>query len=147
MKTIAQILEGKSREIISVRPGDSVLVALEVMAAYNIGALPVVEGGQLVGIFSERDYARKVALKGLTSAVTEVREIMTAQVLCASLEHSVMECMALMTDKHIRHLPVMEAGRLVGMLSIGDLVKTIIEDQQFQIEQLESYINPALSLH
>lgn len=147
MKTIAQILEGKSREIVSVRPGDSVLVALEVMAAYNIGALPVVEGGRLVGIFSERDYARKVALKGLTSALTEVQEIMTGQVLCASLEHSVMECMALMSDKHIRHLPVMEGDRLVGMLSIGDLVKTIIEDQQFQIEQLEAYINPALSLH
>ena len=147
MKTIAQILDGKSLEIISVRPGDSVLVALEVMSTYNIGALPVVEAGQLVGIFSERDYARKVALKGLTSAVTEVREIMTGQVLCASLEHSVMECMALMTDKHIRHLPVMDKSQLVGMLSIGDLVKTIIEDQQFQIEQLESYINPALALH
>ncbi len=88
-----------------------------------------------------------MALKGLTSAVTEVREIMTGQVLCASLEHSVMECMALMTDKHIRHLPVMDKSQLVGMLSIGDLVKTIIEDQQFQIEQLESYINPALALH
>lgn len=147
MKSIAQILEGKSLEIISVRPGDSVLVALEVMSAYNIGALPVVEAGQLVGIFSERDYARKVALKGLTSAVTEVREIMTGQVMCASLEHSVMECMALMTDKHIRHLPVMDKNQLVGMLSIGDLVKTIIEDQQFQIEQLESYINPTLALH
>jgi CBS domain-containing protein len=147
MKTIAQILEGKSREIISVRPADSVLVALEVMAAYNIGALPVLEGAQLVGIFSERDYARKVALRGLTSAITEVREIMTGQVICASLEHSVMDCMSLMTDKHIRHLPVMAQQQLVGMLSIGDLVKTIIEDQQFQIEQLESYINPALSLH
>ncbi|MFM8863707.1 MAG: CBS domain-containing protein [Limnohabitans sp.] len=147
MKTIAQILEGTSREIISVRPADSVLVALEVMAAYNIGALPVLEGAQLVGIFSERDYARKVALRGLTSAITEVREIMTGQVICASLEHSVMDCMSLMTDKHIRHLPVMAQQQLVGMLSIGDLVKTIIEDQQFQIEQLESYINPALSLH
>jgi CBS domain-containing protein len=147
MKTIAQILEGKSHEIVSVRPGDSVLVALEVMAAYNIGALPVVEGGRLVGIFSERDYARKVALKGLTSALTEVQEIMTGQVLRASLGHTVMECMGLMSDKHIRHLPVMQGERLVGMLSIGDLVKTIIEDQQFQIEQLEAYINPALSLH
>ncbi len=147
MKTIAQILEGKAHEIITIRPGDSVLVALEVLAAYNIGALPVVENGQLVGIFSERDYARKVALRGLTSAITEVREIMTGQVICASLEHSVMDCMSLMTDKHIRHLPVMAQQQLVGMLSIGDLVKTIIEDQQFQIEQLESYINPALSLH
>ena len=147
MKTIAQILEGKSSEIITIRPADSVLVALEVLSAYNIGALPVVENDRLVGIFSERDYARKVALKGLTSAVTEVREIMTSQVLCASLQHSVMECMALMTDKHIRHLPVVDKGQLLGMLSIGDLVKTIIEDQQFQIQQLESYINPAMALH
>ena len=128
MKTIAQILQGKGHEIITIRPHDSVLVALEVMAAYNIGALPVVEQGQLVGIFSERDYARKIALKGLTSALTEVKDIMTEHVLC-------------------RHLPVMEGDRLVGVLSIGDLVKTIIEDQQFQIEQLEAYINPALSLH
>ncbi len=147
MKTIAQILESKEREIITVRPGDSVLVALEVMAAYNIGAVPVLENGQLVGIFSERDYARKVALKGLTSAVTEVRDIMTANVHCVELQQSVMDCMAMMTDKHIRHLPVMDNGALVGMLSIGDLVKTIIEDQQFQIQQLESYINPALALH
>lgn len=147
MKTIAQVLEGKPREIISIRPGDSVLVALEVMAAYNIGALPVVENDRLLGIFSERDYARKIALKGLTSAVTEVRDIMTGQVLCATLQHSVMDCMTLMTNKHIRHLPVMDKEQLVGMLSIGDLVKTIIEDQQFQIEQLESYINPALALH
>lgn len=147
MKTIAQILQAKGHEIITVRPKDSVLVALEVMAAYNIGALPVVENGQLAGIFSERDYARKVALKGLTSAVTEVREIMTNQVLCAGLQHTVMDCMALMSDKHIRHLPVLDQGQLVGVLSIGDLVKAIIEDQQFQIQQLESYINPALSLH
>lgn len=147
MKTVTQLLGSKPREIITIRPGDSVLVALEVLAAYNVGALPVVENGQLVGIFSERDYARKIALKGLTSAVTEVREIMTTQVLCASLQHSVMECMALMTNKHIRHLPVMDGQQLVGILSIGDLVKTIIEDQQFQIEQLESYINPAMALH
>jgi len=147
MKTLSQILESKSREIITVRPKDSVLVALEVLAAYNVGALPVMDGERLVGIFSERDYARKVALKGLTSGTTEVSDVMTGQVLCANLGMSTMACMALMTEKHIRHLPVLDAGRLVGMLSIGDLVKTIIEDQQFQIEQLESYINPALALH
>lgn len=147
MKTIAQILESKGHEIISIRPRDSVLVALEVMAAYNIGALPVVSDGQLVGIFSERDYARKVALKGLASSTTEVREIMTSDVLCANLQQSVMECMGVMTTKHIRHLPVLEGDQLVGVLSIGDLVKAIIEDQQFQIEQLESYINPTLSMH
>ena len=110
-------------------------------------ALPVVEQGQLVGIFSERDYARKIALKGLTSALTEVKDIMTEHMLCAKLEHSVVDCMGLMTDKHIRHLPVMNGAELLGMLSIGDLVKAIMEDQQFQIQQLESYINPALSLH
>ncbi len=147
MKTIAQILESKGHEIISIRPKDSVLVALEVMAAYNIGALPVVHEGQLVGIFSERDYARKVALKGLTSSTTEVREIMTSDVLCANLQQSVMACMGVMTDKHIRHLPVLDGDQLVGVLSIGDLVKAIIEDQQFQIQQLESYINPTLSMH
>lgn len=147
MNTIAQILENKAHEIISIRPSDSVLVALEVMAAYNIGALPVVDEGRLVGIFSERDYARKVALKGLTSATTEVREIMTSEVLCAGVQQSVMECMGVMSAKHIRHLPVLDGGQLVGMLSIGDLVKAIIEDQQFQIQQLESYINPTLSMH
>jgi CBS domain-containing protein len=147
MKTIAQILDSKDHEIISIRPKDSVLVALEVMAAYNIGALPVVEEGRLVGIFSERDYARKVALKGLTSSTTEVREIMTSEVLCAELSQSVIECMGVMSDHHIRHLPVLDKGQLVGMLSIGDLVKAIIEDQQFQIEQLESYINPTLAMH
>ena len=147
MKTIAQILESKDHEIISIRPKDSVLVALEVMSAYNIGALPVVDDGQLVGIFSERDYARKVALKGLTSSTTEVREIMTSAVLCAQLKDTVMACMGVMSDKHIRHLPVLDSGRLVGMLSIGDLVKAIIEDQQFQIQQLESYINPTLAMH
>ena len=147
MKTIAQILESKDREIISIRPTDAVLVALEALAAYRIGALPVVDEGRPVGIFSERDYARKVALKGLTSALTEVREIMTSKVHCASLQQSVIDCMGMMTDKHIRHLPVLDGGQLVGMLSIGDLVKAIIEDQQFQIQQLEAYINPALSLH
>jgi len=147
MKTITQILDSKPREIITIRPGDSVLVALEVLAAYNIGALPVMDEGKVVGIFSERDYARKVALKGLTSAVTEIGGIMTSSVYCADIKDSVLDCMSLMTEKRIRHLPVLENGELVGMLSIGDLVKTIIEDQQFQIQQLESYINPALSLH
>jgi CBS domain-containing protein len=147
MKTITQILDSKPREIITIRPSDSVLVALEVLSAYNIGALPVMNDGRVVGIFSERDYARKVALKGLTSAVTEIGDIMTSTVICADIKDSVLDCMGLMTEKRIRHLPVLEQGELVGMLSIGDLVKTIIEDQQFQIQQLESYINPALSLH
>ena len=147
MKTIKQVLESKPHEIITIRTSDSVLVALEVLAAYNIGALPVVDDGQVVGMFSERDYARKVALKGLSSAVTEIGEIMTAKVFCADIKDTVLDCMGLMSDKRIRHLPVLDKGQLVGVLSIGDLVKVIIEDQQFQIQQLESYINPALSLH
>ena len=134
MKTIAQILQNKSPEIITVRPTDSVFVALQVMASYNVGALPVVStDGGLVGIFSERDYARKVALKGMKSESTEVRDIMT-------MGMSVMDCMELMSDKKIRHLPVMDGRELLGILSIGDLVKAIIEAQQFQIQQLEQYI-------
>lgn len=140
MKTLSQILSHKSPEIITVRPSDSVFVALQVLASYNVGALPVMAQERLVGIFSERDYARKVALKGLTSESTEVREIMTHDVICADLGMSVMDCMTLMSQRKIRHLPVVEAGALVGIVSIGDLVKTIIEDQQFQIAQLSQYI-------
>ena len=140
MKTLSQILREKSPEIISVRPSDSVFVALQVLASYNVGALPVVDNEGLVGIFSERDYARKVALQGLKSESTEVREVMTTGVICANLSMSVMDCMSLMSDKKIRHLPVVEVGDLVGILSIGDLVKTIIEDQQMHIQHLEQYI-------
>ena len=140
MKTIAHILKNKSPEIITVRPNDSVFVALQVMASYNVGALPVVAPEGLVGIFSERDYARKVALKGMKSESTEVRDIMTSEVICANLAMSVFDCMQLMSGKKIRHLPVLEGRELLGILSIGDLVKAIIEDQQFQIQQLEQYI-------
>ena len=115
-------------------------MALEVLATYNIGALPVLEGAKLVGIFSERDYARKVALKGLTSTTTVISDVMTPGVHCASLQQSVAECMKLMSDKRIRHLPVLENGQLVGIVSIGDMVKAVIEDQRQHIEQLESYI-------
>ena len=141
MKTLSQVLKDKSGEIITVRPNDSVYVALQVLATYNVGALPVVssEGG-LVGIFSERDYARKVALKGLKSESTEVHEVMSANVICADLTLSVLDCMELMSDKKVRHLPVMDQKKLIGILSIGDLVKAIIEAQRFQIEQLEQYI-------
>lgn len=140
MKTMAQILKSKSPEIITVRPNDSVFVALQVMASYNVGALPVMAAEGLVGIFSERDYARKVALKGMKSESTEVRDVMTANVICANLAMSVMDCMQLMSGKKIRHLPVLEGNELLGIVSIGDLVKAIIEDQRFQIEQLEQYI-------
>jgi CBS domain-containing protein len=142
MRTLSQILAAKPAEIFTVRPTDSVLVALQIMATYNVGALPVVSAQGLVGIISERDYARKVALNGLTSAVTEVRDIMSSSVVTAQLGQSVMECMNMMTTRHIRHLPVVQQGELVGMLSIGDLVKAVIEDQQFNIQQLESYISP-----
>ena len=140
MTTIARILSSKPLEIITARPTDSVISALKVMAQYNIGAVPVVAGERLVGIFSERDYARKVVLQDRSSADTEVQAIMTANVICARPDQSVQDCMKVMTDRHIRHLPVMDGERLIGMLSIGDLVKAIIDEQQFQIEQLESYI-------
>ena len=140
MKTLSQILAGKPQEVISVRPSDSVLVALEVLASYNIGAVPVISAQGVVGIFSERDYARKVALKGLTSAATEVSEVMSSPVVSVNISDTVLDCMNLMTDRRIRHLPVLDKGQLVGIVSIGDLVRAIIEDQQFQIEQLESYI-------
>ncbi len=140
MKTLSQILASKPQEVISVRPSDSVLVALEVLASYNIGAVPVLSAHGLVGIFSERDYARKVALKVLSSAATEIREVMSSPVLSVQLSDTVLACMNLMTDRRIRHLPVLDKGQLVGIVSIGDLVRAIIEDQQFQIEQLESYI-------
>lgn len=140
MGTIARILASKPLAIITARPTDSVISALKVLAEYNIGAMPVVSGEQLVGIFSERDYARKVVLQSRSSADTEVQAIMTTHVICASPQQTVQECMKVMTDHHIRHLPVKDGERLVGMLSIGDLVKAIIDEQQFQIEQLESYI-------
>jgi CBS domain-containing protein len=140
MNTLSQILASKPQEVISVRPSDSVLVALEVLASYNIGAVPVLSAQGLVGIFSERDYARKVALKGLTSAATEVSEVMSSPVVSVKISDTVLDCMNLMTDRRIRHLPVLDKGQLVGIVSIGDLVRAIIEDQQFQIQQLESYI-------
>jgi CBS domain-containing protein len=147
MRTLSQILAAKPTAIFTVRPTDSVLVALQIMATYNVGALPVVSPHGLVGIISERDYARKVALNGLTSAVTEVRDIMSTSVVTAQLGQSVMDCMNMMTTRHIRHLPVVHQGELVGILSIGDLVKAVIEEQQFNIQQLESYISPQLVQH
>jgi CBS domain-containing protein len=123
-----------------VTPDTSVFDALKVMAEKNIGALLVVEGGQLAGIFSERDYARKVILKGKSSKEMSVREVMTDKVDCVHPSETVRGCMALMTEKHHRHLPVLEEGKVVGMISIGDVVKAIISDQEFTIGQLENYI-------
>jgi len=140
MKTVAQVLRTKGHKILSVAPDIPVFEALEVMAEKNVGALLVLEGERLVGIFSERDYARKVILKGKASKETPVREIMSSHVLYIRPEQTIEDCMALMTDKRVRHLPVMEAEKLVGVISIGDVVKAVIAEQEFMIEQLQNYI-------
>ncbi|TLY70639.1 MAG: CBS domain-containing protein [Gammaproteobacteria bacterium] len=141
MTTVRQLLEGKGRQVFSVGPQAPVLEAIRLMAEHHIGALLVMKGEALAGIVSERDYARKVILRGRSSSDTPVRDIMTSQVLTVSPDTSVQQCMQLVTDKRVRHLPVVEAGRVVGMVSIGDLVKAVIAEQQQQIEQLESYIH------
>ena len=141
MKTVRQLLDSKGSEAISVAPDSNVLDALKLMAQREIGAVLVVEGARLVGIMSERDYARKVILKGKSSQDTLVREIMTERVMYARPEQTVPELMALMTSKRVRHLPVLEGERLVGVLSIGDLVKETISEQEFIIRQLENYIH------
>lgn len=140
MKTVKHILKEKGQRFWSVGSDTMVIDALKLMAEKEVGALLVLDGGKLVGIISERDYARKVILKGKSSLDTPVREIMTAKVFFIRPAQTVEECMALMTDKHIRHLPVMEGDKVVGVISIGDLVKATIEEKDFMIKQLESYI-------
>ena len=140
MATVKQILEVKGSQVWTVTADISVYEALRLMGEQEIGALAVMEGDALIGLLSERDYARKVVLKGKTSRETLVGAIMTSLVHTVRPDQSVEECMALMTAKRVRHLPVLEHGRLVGMISQGDLVKFIIEDQRFIIGQLESYI-------
>jgi CBS domain-containing protein len=140
MKTVAQLLRGKGHEVLFVSPETSVFEALGVMAERNVGALLVIEGGKLAGIFSERDYARKVILKGKASREVPVREIMTSRVLYVRPEQTIEDCMALMTDKRVRHLPVLDGEQVVGVISIGDVVKAIIAEQEFVIEQLQNYI-------
>ena len=140
MKTVTQLLRAKGREVLSVSPVTSVFDALKMMAEKNVGALLVVEGERLVGVFSERDYARKVILKGKASKEIPVREIMTSHVLYVRPQQTIEDCMALMTDKHVRHLPVLDGEKLVGVISIGDVVKAIIAEQEFMIEQLQNYI-------
>jgi len=139
MVTVRQILDRKP-EVYWVEPGTTVLEALSLMAEKNVGALIVLELDQLVGIFSERDYARKIVLEGKSSRDTPVREVMTTQVICVAPQRSAGECMALMTEKRVRHLPVLENGSLVGVISIGDVVRAVVEEQRFQIEQLENFI-------
>jgi CBS domain-containing protein len=141
MTTVRQVLDRKDRAVFSVGPEAPVLEAIRAMAEHHVGALLVMTGEVLAGIVSERDYARKVILRGRSSSDTPVRDIMTSPVLTVSPETSVEQCMQLVTDKRVRHLPVLEAGRVVGMVSIGDLVKAVIAEQQQQIEQLESYIH------
>ena len=140
MKKVRDILEVKGRTVWSIGPEPSVFDALKLMAEKDVGALVVLDGGNLVGIISERDYARKIVLLGRASPTTQVKEIMTTDVVCVDPEQSVDECMALVTEKRTRHLPVLENGKLAGLISIGDLVKSIITEQQFIIEQLERYI-------
>ena len=140
MTIVRQLLERKGRAIFSVEPETAVLEAIRAMAAHHVGALLVMQGETLRGIVSERDYARKVILLGRSSADTPVRDIMSSPVITVSPDTSVQTCMQLMTDKRVRHLPVVDAGRVVGMVSIGDLVKAVIAEQQQQIEQLEHYI-------
>lgn len=141
MKTVHQLLAVKGSAVVSVAPDSSVYDALKVMADRGIGAVLVVEGGRLAGIMSERDYARKVALRGRSSHETRVREIMTERLVCAQPQHTVPECMALMTSMRVRHLPVLDGDALVGILSIGDLVKETISEQEQIIRQLETYIH------
>jgi CBS domain-containing protein len=141
MKTVAELLKMKPARVVSVRPEQSVLEAIKVLAAEDIGAAIVMTGDRLAGIFSERDYTRKVILKGRSSDTTRVEEIMTPNVVCVSPRTKARECMQLMTEKNIRHLPVMDEGRVIGMVSIRDIVSDIIADQDFTIEQLEHYIS------
>ncbi len=141
MKTVEQILNAKGSDVWSVTPDATVLEAIKLMAEKEVGALLVMTGEKPVGIVSERDYARKVILKGRSSQKTPIQDIMTTHVVCVSPDQSIEECMALMTEKHIRHLPVMDGEQLRGMLSIGDLVKAVIAEQKLVIKELERYIS------
>lgn len=142
-KSVRQLLTDKGGDVRTIAPDATVFEALEKMAAHDIGALIVAEGDRVVGVFSERDYARKVILRGKASRDTPVRDIMTSQVIDVTPEQRMEDCMRLMTERRIRHLPVMDDGRLVGVVSIGDVVKAVMAEQRFLIEQMESYIRGA----
>jgi len=140
MHSVRHLLQEKGNQVWSIAPRATVYEALELMAKKNVGALPVVESGDVVGMFTERDYARKVILQGRSSKTTTVGELMTRNVLYVSPDDTMENCMAIMTDKHLRHLPVMEKEKLVGIVSIGDVVKAIISAHEFTIRELERYI-------
>jgi len=144
MATVKKLLESKDSHIWSISPETTVFEGLQFMAEKNIGALLVTKDDNLVGIFSERDYARKVILKGKASKDTTIGELMTREVIYTTPENSLDECMALMTAKHIRHLPILMNDKLIGLLTLGDLVKQIMSNQEFKIQELEKYISGSL---
>jgi CBS domain-containing protein len=140
MTVVKQLLTRKGQTVYSIEPEQPVLEAIRLMAQYGIGALLVMQGARLVGVVSERDYARKVLLKGRASSDTAVRDIMSFPVITVRPDQTVRECMQIMTERRVRHLPVLEGQRVIGVLSIGDLVRTVVEEQQQTIQQLEQYI-------
>ena len=140
MATVNQMLISKGNDVYTIAPDATVLDALRLMAEKDVGALIIMDGDTLTGIFSERDYARKIALQGKSSRTTPVWAVMTDEVVCVSPDLAADKCMAIMTDKRIRHLPVLDDGRVVGIISIGDVVKSIMADQQVLIRHLEDYI-------
>lgn len=144
MTTIKQVLDSKGYDVLTVQPDDTVLHALELMASKNVGAVIVTQNDAPIGILTERDYARSVILKGRSSSTTPVRDIMSSDVIFVRPEQTVDECMAIMTDKRFRHMPVLQGEKLIGVVSIGDLVKSIIDQQELTIEQLREYIGGSM---
>jgi len=140
MTTIKQLLDQKGHDVLTIGPHETVLRALELMASRNVGGLVVTENDKPIAMFTERDYARSVILKGKSSSNTPIREVMSSKVISVRPEQTVDDCMAIMTENRFRHLPVVQDGKLVGLVSIGDLVKSIIDQQEFTIEQLKGYI-------
>lgn len=140
MTTVRQLLDYKGHEVIGLAPNDSVYDAIELMADRGVGALMILEHKKLVGVISERDYARKVILQGKSSKKTRIRDIMTTHLICVAPDNSVDDCMSLMTEKRMRHLPVIEDGEIIGVISIGDIVRVLLEEKEFTIQQLEHYI-------
>lgn len=141
MRTVKHLLDTKGHDVYSIAPDRTVFEALQHMAEKEVGALLVMEADQVKGIFSERDHARRVDLQGRSAEDTRVREVMTEEVVTVTPEQSIDDCMALMTDRRIRHLPVSDGERLIGVISIGDVVKEVIAEQEFRIEQLQNYIS------